>query len=79
MSTVTTWLDGRLQTVAADDPRITEQEKHRKLTMHLANLRPLARLADRQTYLWNVERREGKLARTELETAFKAEWDAKHG
>jgi hypothetical protein len=76
MSTVTTWLDGRLQTVAADDPRITEQEKHRKLTMHLANLRPLARLADRQTYLWNVERREGKLARTELETAFRAEWEA---
>ena len=79
MSTVKTWLDGRTQTVPADDPRLAAQEKHRKLTMHMANLRPLARLADRQTYLWNVENREGKLARTELETAFRAEWEAKHG
>ena len=74
--TVTTWLDGRAQTVPADDPRLLEQEETRKLWMHCANMRRLP-LHGRQEYLANVGRREGDLARDRLAEAFAADWEAR--
>ena len=78
MSTVTTWLEGRAQTVPADDPRLAEQERVRRLTMHVANMRPMDK-PRRREYLVNVERREGQDARLALEDAFWAAWMAERG
>lgn len=73
MSTVTTWLDGRVQTVPADSPALAEQERVRRLTLHVANMRRLD-LHGRRDYLVNVERREGQDARVALEEAFRRDW-----
>lgn len=82
MATVITWLDGRVQTVAADDPRLAEIEAQRIRLHHVANMRRLP-LYGRRDYLAAVERREGIGARMMLEDAFMADWEArravKHG
>ena len=75
-ATVTTWLDGRIQTVPADDPRIAEQERLRVRLMHVVNMRRLA-LHERREYLANVERREGVEAAEALRVAFTADWEAR--
>ena len=75
-ATVTTWLDGRIQTVPADDPRIAEQERLRVRLMHVVNMRRLA-LHVRRGYLVNVERREGVEAAEALRAAFTADWEAR--
>ena len=75
-ATVTTWLDGRIQTVPADDPRIAEQERLRVRLMHVVNMRRLA-LHERRGYLVNVERREGVEAAEALRVAFTADWEAR--
>lgn len=74
--TIQTWLDGRVQVVPADDPRLAEQERQRVLLMHVANMRRL-NPAQRRDYLANVERREGESARAGLEAAFTADWEAR--
>lgn len=74
--TVTTWLDGRVQTVPADDARLAEQEEQRVRLMHVANMRRLP-LHGRQEYLATVGRREGALARDRLAEAFVADWEAR--
>ncbi len=76
MATVTTWLDGRLQTVPADDPRLDEQEAQRVRLHHVANMRRLD-IHGRRDYLQAVERREGIGARMLLESAFVADWEAR--
>ena len=75
-ATVTTWIDGRTQTVPADDPRIAEQERLRVRLMHVVNMRRLA-LHERREYLANVERREGAEAAEALRAAFTADWEAR--
>lgn len=70
---ITTWLDGRVQTVPADDERLAEQERQRVLLMHIANMRRLD-VHGRREYLLNVERREGESARARLAEAFVADW-----
>ena len=75
-ATITTWLDGRIQTVPADDPRIAEQERLRVRLMHVVNMRRLA-LHERRWYLVNVERREGVEAAEALRVAFTADWEAR--
>lgn len=75
-ATITTWLDGRIQTVPADDPRIAEQERLRVRLMHVVNMRRLA-LHERRGYLVNVERREGVEAAEALRVAFTADWEAR--
>ena len=75
-ATVTTWIDGRIQTVPADDPGLIEQERQRVRLMHVANMRRLAR-HDRNEYLFNVERREGAEAAEALRAAFIADWEAR--
>lgn len=76
MNTVTTWLDGKVQIVPNDDPRLAEQEAQRVLMAHIANMRRLP-LHGRQEYLANVSRREGALARDRLAEAFAADWAAR--
>ena len=73
---VTTWLDGRVQTVPADDARLAEQEEQRIRLLHVANMRRLP-LHGRQEYLANVARKDGALARDRLAEAFAAEWEAR--
>ena len=73
---VTTWLDGRVQTVPADDKRLAEQEEQRIRLLHVANMRRLP-LYGRQEYLANVARKDGALARDRLAEAFAADWDAR--
>ena len=74
MGRITTWLDGRVQTVPADDPRVVEIEAQRVRLMHVANMRRLD-IHGRRDYLANVERREGTGARAALEAAFRADWE----
>ena len=78
MNTVTTWLEGRVQTVPADDPRLSEQERVRKLALHVANMRRLD-LHGRRDYIANVERREGSESAEALREAFRAAWMAERG
>ena len=78
MNTVTTWLEGRVQTVPADDPRLSEQERVRQLTLHVANMRRLD-LNGRRDYLSNVERREGSESAEALREAFRKAWMAERG
>ncbi len=73
---VTTWLDGRMQTVPANDPRLAEIEAQRVRLMHVANMRRLD-VHGRRDYLGNVERREGAESRAALEAAFRADWEAR--
>jgi len=72
VNTVTTWLDGRIQTVPTDDPRLHDQ----KMQIHVLNLRRLT-LADRRAYLDNLERKHGQDERTKTEAAFLADWQAR--
>ena len=74
---MTTWLDGRVQTVPADDPRLAEIEAQRVRCAHVANMRRID-IHGRREYLANVERREGADARAELEVAFRADWERRH-
>lgn len=76
MSGITTWIDGRVQTVPADDARIADEEARRVLLMHVANMRRLD-IHGRRDYLGNVRRREGDDACAALEVAFTADWQAR--
>jgi hypothetical protein len=76
MTTIRTWLDGRVQDVQADDPQLVEQEATRVRMMHVANMRRLD-LRGRRDYLANVERREGLPHRIALQDAFGADWEAR--
>lgn len=77
MATVKTWLDGRMQTVQTDDPRLAEIEAHRVLTAHVANMRRLD-LAGRRDYLAGVERTEGPVSGMKLRLAFAADWTGRN-
>ena len=77
MGRITTWLDGRVQTVPADDPRLVAIEAQRVRLMHVANMRRLD-VHGRRDYLANVERKEGAEARAALEVAFRADWERRH-
>jgi hypothetical protein len=68
---VTTWMEGAVMKLDANDPRLAEQEAQRVLMAHIANMRRLP-LHGRQEYLANVSRREGALARDRLAEAFAA-------
>lgn len=72
--TVTTWLDGRCQTVPADDPRLAEREAARVRQVHIANLRRLGSQG-RRDYVAAVERREGAAAAQLLRDAYAADWE----
>ncbi len=74
MGRITTWLDGRVQTVPADDPRLAAIEAQRVRLMHVANMSRLD-VHGRRDYLANVERKEGPEARAALEAAFRADWE----
>ena len=74
--TVTTWMEGAVMTLDANDPRLAEQEEQRVRLRHIANMRRLP-LHGRQEYLANVGRREGDLARDRLAEAFAADWEAR--
>lgn len=76
--TVTTWIDGRVQTVPADDERLAEQERLRVRLHHVANMRRLD-IHGRRDYLANVERREGAEAAEALKEAFRQDWMARRG
>lgn len=76
--TVTTYLDGQVQTVPADDERLAEQERLRVRLHHVANMRRLD-LHQRRDYLGNVERREGAQAAEALKEAFRKDWMASRG
>lgn len=78
VATVTTYLDGKVQTVPADDPRLAEVEAERVRCHHVANMRRLD-VIGRREYLSAVERREGMGARMLLESAFVADWEARRG
>lgn len=65
-----------MQTVPADDPRVAEIEAHRVLLRHVANLRRIALVSERQSYIANVERKEGPEAAAALRDEFKAIWAA---
>lgn len=73
---MTTWLDGRVQTVPADDERLVEQERQRVLLLHVANMRRLD-IHGRRDYLANVGRREGDESALALREAFAADWAAR--
>jgi len=75
--TVTTWLDGRVQTVPAEDARLAEEQATRVRLMHVANLRRINLRSERGNYLANVERKEGAEARAALEAAFRADWESR--
>ncbi len=77
MSTVTTWMNGAVMTLDANDPRLAEQEAERVLCRYVANMRRLPQLHARQEYIANVERREGADARARLEVAVAADWEAR--
>ncbi len=72
--TITTWLDGAVVTLDADDPRLVAIEAQRVRLMHVANMRRLD-VHGRRDYLGNVERREGAESRAALEAAFRADWE----
>jgi hypothetical protein len=76
MRTVTTWLEGRMQTVRADDPRVAEVEAQRRLWAHVHAMRSLAQPL-RAGYLRDVEAAEGEPARARLAEAFTADWQAR--
>jgi hypothetical protein len=78
MRTVTTWLEGRMQTVRADDPRVAEVEAQRRLWAHVHAMRSLAQPL-RAGYLRDVEAAEGDGARVALERAFSQDWERRRG
>jgi hypothetical protein len=76
--TVTTWFDGRVQTVPSDDERLAEQERLRVRLHHVANMRRLD-IHGRRDYLSAVERKEGSDSAEALREAFRAAWMAERG
>lgn len=74
MATVTTWIDGKVQTVPADDPRVAEIEAHKIRSAHVHAMRNLAKPL-RAGYLRDVEAAEGIGARMLLEKAFIEDWE----
>jgi len=69
-ATVTTWLDGRVQTVPADDPRLAQIELRR----HIANLHRID-VRGRREYFAEYERAHGLKPRLALQDAFAADWE----
>ena len=70
-ATVTTWLDGRIQTVPADDPRLDAIQTAR----HIANLHQISPARARVAYFDEYERGHGRDARLALQDAFAADWE----
>jgi len=70
---VTTWLDGRIQTVPADDPRLAQIELRR----HIANLHRISPARARVEYFDEYERSHDRRARIALQDAFAADWQAR--
>lgn len=74
MSTITTWLEGRTQTVPADDPRYLAMLAERDVARHVANLLGLKLLADRIRYIENLERRDGTPLAQRVKTELREKW-----
>lgn len=72
-ATVTTWIDGRTQTVPADDPRLAAIQTAR----HIANLHRISPARARVAYFDEYERGHGRAARLALQDAFAADWKAR--
>lgn len=77
--TIICHLDGRVQQVAADDPRLIERERQRVLMRHVQNMRSRADLRERRLYLAEVEHTEGRDAADALKAAFAADFEARRG
>ena len=69
-ATITTWIDGRTQTVPADDPRLAAIELRR----HVANLHRLD-VRGRREYFAEYECAHGLKPRLALQDAFAADWE----
>ena len=83
-ATVITWVDGRVQTEAADEhfARIDAQlaeAAERTHARHVANMLGLTARHMRADYLCNLKRREGADAAEAVRVAFLAAWDARPG
>lgn len=74
-ATVLTHIDGKVQALPADDPRLAEREAQRVRLHHVANMRRLS-VSMRRMYLDTVGEKEGLGARAMLEQAFIADWQA---
>ena len=72
-ATVTTWIDGRVQTVPADDPRLDAIQTAR----HIANLHRISPARARVAYFDEFEKAQGRAARLALQDAFAADWEAR--
>ena len=70
-ATVTTWIDGRVQTVPADDPRLAAIQTAR----HIANLHRISPARARVAYFDEYEKAQGRAARLALQDAFAADWE----
>jgi hypothetical protein len=91
MSTITTWLEGRTQTVSADDPRLAEgdgvNEDHfewyeierASRLRHLANLFGMESPIERRAYLADLDYKDGKAPTDRLREIFRAEWERRNG
>lgn len=71
-ATITTWLDGRIQTVPADDPRLDAIQ----IARHIAALHALP-VRERIAYFERHEQSCGRRARLALQDAFAADWQAR--
>ena len=71
MTTIRTWLDGRVQTVPADDPRLAAIQTAR----HIANLHRISPARARVAYFDEYEKAHGRKARLALQDAFAADWE----
>ena len=71
-ATVTTWIDGRIQTVPDDDPRLAAIQTAR----HIANLHRI-RARARVAYFDEYEKAHDRKARLALQDAFAADWERK--
>lgn len=77
-ATVTTWLDGRIQTVPADDPRLDAIERRRhelELRRHISNLHRISPARARVAYFDEYEKSRDRAARIALQDAFAADWE----
>jgi len=70
-ATVITWIDGRVQTVPADDPRLEAIQTAR----HIANLHRITPARARVAYFDEYEKAQGRAARLALQDAFAADWE----
>lgn len=75
---VTTWADGAVAALDADDPRLAAREAHRVLTLRVHNLLRMD-LEQRRAYLREVEQSEGVEAAQGLKAAFVDAWEASRG